>query len=212
MRVFVFLATVVCLMPPTAYTSGLHHNLGHNSLVRDIYYNLSKDSNRTSRFIKTGLVSLQLLSDDEVGEAYREVNFNVTLEAIFHGTQNCTLRIPFPKEYFEPGYLAFLRESKDVVTSNFHLEHLGFKTIKIESGLSCEQCDLLKLSNINSLQEEGSCSNIIDDMELKILVVDEDDAIGAVQLDIMGSHAGFPLKLGFDLFVGSENPLKVQIF
>lgn len=173
---------------------------------------LDRSSARTSSLVQEGSFATyvtQALPDHQNGPAY-ETKLDYDIRVRFAGRQRGSYAIALPVSYFTPEFFEQLRESGHFETSQFKVQHLGFANATTVDGAVYENCDKIRLYDIQDIESlpfaqaardilQAAAGDLpIEDLELVAHVKEGEPVLGAVKLDLTATYSGMPIKLGAD--------------
>lgn len=178
-------------------------------------YQLDRNSSRTTSMIQSGSAKAsvtEFIPDHEQGPSYN-VNLDYDIVVQFYGRQNGTAKWVFSQDFFDPDFMAKLRENGVYETPDYKLRHEGYADARNLDGGVYPKCDKVLIYDIKIPDKEKLEQIIyaaagmnptamgnppVEDLQLRAHIFAGVPVLSAVKLDLSGVVQGMPAKAGFD--------------
>jgi hypothetical protein len=179
-----------------------------NPLGETASYQLDRNRSRTTSLIRSGAMAGEVtraIPDEGAGVHY-EVKLDYQLDVSFVGRQEGTCRLPFHQDFFSPEFMAMLRETGVYETAAFKLRHEGYATARNLDGNTYENCDRVRMYDIDLSLCEMLFKEIagvdtldsIENLEIATHIHLSTPVLSAVKLDFSGRASGTNFIAGAD--------------
>jgi hypothetical protein len=213
MRMLIALIAAANVMVGSAFAEG------RDPIGEDAYYQLDKNSQRTSNMIKDGYFTTQVsgVSENAASPSF-DVNLVYHFDIAFMGVQEGTRDVVIEQKYFTEAFLQEIRLSGQYETADFKVKHMGYASVVNLDRTRYENCDkllfydikttstnpvaqlLLAVAEANLISRGGNIGPDPEIENLKILthVKYGIPVLGAVKIDMSGVVQGMNVKAGGD--------------
>jgi len=192
---------------------------GRDPIGEQAYYQLDKNSQRTTSMIKDGYFTTQVagVSENAASPSF-DVNLVYHFDIQFMGVQEGNRDVVIEQKYFTEAFLQEIRQSGQYETTDFKVKHMGYATVINMDRTRYENCDkllfydiktsssnpiaklLLAAAEASLISRGGSIGPDPEIENLKILthVKYGIPVLGAVKIDMSGVVQGMNVKAGGD--------------
>lgn len=137
------------------------------------HYGLVKGK-RTSSVIRKGALKVSVLQynpQTEIKDPTYSVSFDYDLKVSFVGRKKDETFFETPSDFFTDEFNERLREEKNVETTHFKIEHLGFEDIETKDGVIYKDCDKIKIYDIKFSKDtsQGSFLKFVESFSVQVL-------------------------------------------
>ena len=189
-----------------------------NPIGESADYQLDKHGSRTTSMVSKGSGKgsvNEYLPHTDQGPSYKvQVNYDLTMR--FYGHKVGRFEYPLTEKYFDPEFIAQLRQTGHYETPDYKIRHEGFADAKNLDGGRYPNCDKIRFYDIKIHYFEGLEKLLMiaaglnpDEQDLDDLAIEDLQiaghvypgipALGSVKLDITGVIQGVRAKIGFDI-------------
>lgn len=174
-------------------------------------YQLDRAAARTSSLIQQGTIVTSVtkhLPDHQDGASYEaQLDYDLTIR--FGGRQQGNRKMALPEAYFTPEFLSDLRSNGRYESPQFKVEHLGYANARNLDGKVYENCDKIRIYDVQSPEYmpfaqigadilQLATGALIEDLVIVAHIKEGEPVLGAVKLDITGKYNGIGIKAGAD--------------
>ena len=162
------------------------------------HYQVVKDSNRTTGFVRGGTVDLSVvrIADGEQGPAY-EIQLDYGFDVAFLGQKSGNFSLFIPKRFFTPGFMEELRQNGEFQAANFKIRHLGIADTRTSDGNHYSNCDQIEFYDFKGSDSPGSPLDL-NSAKIKAHIKPGIPVLGAAKVDIQARAHGIRFKVGVD--------------
>jgi hypothetical protein len=189
-----------------------------NPVGETAFYQLDKNSRRTSSVIKNGNFVTQVNGESaNTSVPSFDVAINYEFDVAWMGNQSGAEKTEMDQSYFTEEFLEDLRVNKTFESEQFKVRHIGFADAVNMDGRRYENCDLLHFYDIDTGSSQflpklisytahamliGSGSPLtggsIENLQIIAHVKYGAPVLGAVKIDVSGKTSGMKVKAGGD--------------
>jgi len=178
-------------------------------------YQLDKNGSRTTSMVTTGSAKAsvtEFIPDHEQGPSYN-VNLDYDITVQFYGRQTGTAKWAFAEDFFDPDFMARLRETGTYETPDYKMRHEGYADVRNLDGGVYPHCDKVLIYDVK-IPDKHKLEQIIygaagfnptamgnppvEDLQIRAHIFAGVPVLSAVKLDLSGVVQGMPAKAGFD--------------
>jgi len=189
-----------------------------NPIGESAFYQLDKNSRRTSSVIKSGNFITEVSGESANASLPSfDVAINYEFDVAWMGNQRGTEQTAIDQTYFTEEFIETLRVTKKYESEQFKVRHIGFADAVNMDGRRYSNCDLLHFYDIDTGSSQflpqffqyaahamliGSGQQLfggsIEDLQIIAHVKYGAPVLGAVKIDVSGKYSGMKIKAGGD--------------